>query len=302
MFDPVLLRRWRQAALHEARRLPAPDLSAWLALQLERHSDPAFGESFAAHIALPDRAPADYLHRVCPLPRLGRCLLGIRFRGGDRDWPFVDLLCWEHPLHPATDDLTSVVEAIAAAFAAFRPRAVRLLLAEAPAATPGAEADLLWVSGDLGALERASPPPLPPGLRQRRGGSGDAAAVAAAYAELPEALRPHLSPAGADDLAPPTVAVVIEEVGGGLVALAAARPAQSWALSGHEVLEEVVAPGWRGRGLGAAVQRALIAALPAEGGALFGTIHHDNTPSRRTARRCGRAAVAAYWMLPITDR
>lgn len=307
MRPPALpLRAWLRALCHEARHVPSASteacLEVWLQRQRERRDNPSFAEDFARHQPIPGARAADYGHRLCVLPGFGRSLLGIRFRGGDRGWPFVDLLAWE--ARPAPDDAAwpQAIQAIAAEFAVFRPRAVRLLLADPPPARCAAEADLCWLVGVLADLPR---PPLPPGCRSRPLRlPDDAARVTAAYAELPEALRPHLSPATAADLAPPTVALCLEDgATGDWIGLAAAQPAQEWALAGHVMLEEVIAPPLRGRGWGRPLQQALLQALPATaaGGLVFGTIHAQNLPSLRTALACGRREVARWWMLP-TDR
>lgn len=264
------------------------NLSRWLAQELSRIHDPGFGERFAAGCPVPGAAPADYQQRALELPGFGPSLAGIRFLGGDTTQPFVDLLAWS----AMPDDLSAGLAALGEAFAVFSPPRARLLLSGPP---PGGEPDQYWVAGRLPALR------APVALDVEPGGPEDAPQVAAAYARawaLTPALRPHLSASTADDLAG-CDAVVRLRVGGQWAGLAAARRAQDWALDGFEIVEEILAPDFRGRGLGPVLQRALIAALPASADApVFGTIHADNAPSLATARRCGRAVVGGWWFVP----
>lgn len=260
------------------------NLSAWLATQTRRVHDRAFGARFASGCPIPGAAPRDYQQRVLTLPGFGRSLAGIRFLGGDTRQPFVDLLAWTtFPADPAEG-----IAALSESFAVFRPPRVRLLLAEAP---PGGEPDQYWLAGRRSALV------VPVDAEIAPGGPEDAPLVAQAYQATPPELQAHLTPSDAEDLADGVV--VRLTVGGRWAGLAAARRGRRWALDGYEVIEEVLAPGFRGRGLGVVLQRALIAALPSgEDTAVFGTIHAKNAPSLGTARRCGRSVVGGWWFLP----
>ena len=66
-------------------------------------------------------------------------------------------------------------------------------------------------------------------------------------------------------------------------------------LKGYEVYEEYLLAEFRGKKLAPAVQRHLIERLPSTANEmLYGTIHHQNLPSIKTAKRCGRRGVGAY--------
>ncbi|MFK7907230.1 MAG: N-acetyltransferase family protein [Chitinophagales bacterium] len=86
--------------------------------------------------------------------------------------------------------------------------------------------------------------------------------------------------------------VLVDGAWAGIIGVCEARRKY---LAGYEVYEEYLLAEFRGKGLAPAVQRHLIERLPSTANEmLYGTIHHQNIPSIKTAKRCGRRGVGAY--------
>ena len=129
------------------------------------------------------------------------------------------------------------------------------------------------------------------------------AAYAAFHADHPE-LAPNVSMIDAADLsrlidAGTAVDAWLEGAWAGLLAV---QPVPLLGAPGWLIIEEILAPQFRGRRLGAALQRAgLAATVPEqEKSMIWGTIHNGNLPSRRTAARVGRQEVDLRWLVPIS--
>jgi len=325
VIDPPLYRALlgelcRELGAGPALLPPAPRLrgaAAWLETQLAQLQDADFGVRFARACPVPGMAAADYQARLLQAPGAPALLAGIRFKGGDLAWPFVDLLAWDRPLYNAAA-WDRVLVRVEEAFGGFRPRAVRVRLAgEVPPPVPaGRRAIDQWlVAGRLRVLKGQATPPsgvgaaLPPALRL--GGVEDLAFVEELHAAF-VTWRAQVGPRGAevhvaqeDELVRclETGAVVCAWWGGTWAGVAAAARARERAVQGYEVVELFLDAPLRGRGLAARLQGALVAALSDRGrDALFGTIHASNTPSLRTALRCGRQVAETWWFLSRPTR
>ncbi len=81
-------------------------------------------------------------------------------------------------------------------------------------------------------------------------------------------------------------------VAGEPAGILAARPGVASGCRGSEVVELVLAPGFCGRGYGAALSILLARGVPQPDDQwLFGTIHADNQPAYRSALAAGRIDV-----------
>jgi RimJ/RimL family protein N-acetyltransferase len=129
------------------------------------------------------------------------------------------------------------------------------------------------------------------------------AAYAAFHAERPD-LIPHVRPIDAGEL---DALIAAERAWDGWLegewaGLLAVNAEPLLGGPGVVVVEEILAPHMRGRGLAAPLQRAGLAALTDRQRVIvWGTIHEKNLPSRRTAARVGRAEVDLRWMVPISS-
>jgi L-amino acid N-acyltransferase YncA len=71
-------------------------------------------------------------------------------------------------------------------------------------------------------------------------------------------------------------------------------------LQGFRVHEKFLFASFRGKGLGAAAERAVVQQLPANpDDVVFGSIEEGNRPSQRCAYRVGRVDIGAkLWLTP----
>ena len=294
---------YRAQAGEPLRRLAGDGLAAGLAAFVGEpwrwQTDEAFATRYHAAILAPGTTPQDYLTRLLAVPG-GTLLVGIRFRGEDLAWPFVEVLA-DHVPDPA------IVPRVAAAFAAFRPRALRLwrLGPEGPdlAAWPGAALDQAYWAGRASALrEQARPARCADLVVAPPADDGYWPLLEAAYAEFQAACPQLARDVTLED--PETLdraraaGLLLEaRVDGAWAGVVAAVPDSYLGLAGWLVVEEILAAPFRGRGLGPALQRHLVERLPGDG-VLFGTIAGANLASSRTAAALGREPVAATWWVP----
>jgi hypothetical protein len=275
------------------------DLTAMLDDQLSRRADLPAAEAFHAAIGL--LSPPDYLSRVVPVGAAW-VLCGIRFYGGDRDRPFVELIAWtERAL-----DLFAAADVAMDAFAAFQPTCARVLLPEGVRLSTrdgrSVRADqvlLVARAGEMTPADRSAQVAL-----QDAPVDEAAAFVAERYAELAlrdPALAAHVPASTREQLeeCAATGRLAWWMVDGARAGLIGVARGKMLGLRGYLVIEEIVAPAFRGRGTAAAAQCELASEISqADPQALiFGTIDAVNQASLRTARRAGRDAIATWWFL-----
>jgi len=300
-----LARRWPSLAdqLAVATALYGPRgpelVGLWVGEQLGLVGDLDFGGPFAEFIGLPGVPAIDYSHRVAG-GRRGELLGGIRFFGGDRTRPFVDVLAHSF------DDERALADCVAAEWAGFAPPFMRLRVLPQHAA---GESRVLDQSVHVGRCRQMSAPDGPVGLSRFSDADEAVALVAERYAALsadqPD-LAANISAAEPDDLrywheqgALWAIRVDAQAVG----ALAVAPGEVEW-ITGPVVQEEVIAPPWAGRGYAAAAQSAWAAmgARRDPDALLIGTIDRRNTASRLSAERAGRPAVLSTVFVALRHR
>lgn len=252
----------------------------------------------------------DYAARRLPTTA-GPALAGIRFFGGDTARPFVEVSALPAPA--AEVDLDALATQLAASFRIFSPQWMRIFSPAPmdPPPHPRARGDVRLIAGHLAELRRLPPLPAPPGAEAVALRPDPTAACFEAYTEvyrrdheaeperrlwLPVEDRPSLLGCGREGGCHQI------RVGGEWAGLVAARVGGMRGLSGWEVVDEVLAHPFRGRGLAPHAQRALFRALDAEvAPVIWGTIDARNQASLRTARRAGRTDVGGFWFLPLVD-
>lgn len=282
-------------------------LGEWLDGELSRCQDELWARRFQRACLVPGLPAEAWLQRVLPgeggAPTV---LAGVRFKGGDTAWPFVDLLAWDRPVE-GPDAWRALRDRLLHELRAFGPRGVRVRLpggTTPPLPREERELDQWLVAGRLADL-RARPEPWGAGSLDVR--------VPEDLSWYPELLREYaawrdrvgdrgreVSPASEAELAR------CLEAGGLLVAwqgerfggCVAALRGSTGVLDGFEVQELFLAQGLRGRRKAPILQRHLVEHLVDRGrDALYGTVHRTNRPSLQTALRLGRKIVESWWFL-----
>lgn len=256
---------------------------------------------FRAAVPVPDATPEDYLLKVIALDRDRTFVAGARFRRNPAFF-FVEVYACDFPIDGA-QTLGEIVDAARLTFAVFSPPSLLVHVAtggveERVVAESGARTDFVTLAGPIAALQRRDPPP-----HMERVTLAPARSAAfypryvAAYEDF-HATFPHLGNLVHRDSREeierhisrgPFFEVYVDGEWAGVIA---AESATAHGMSGYSIVEEVLAPAHRGRGLAPAMQRRLIDTLPsADDEVLHGTISPENAPSLATARRVGRIEV-----------
>ncbi len=269
--------------------------------ELHRLGDHQFAESFASSIGI--GSSADYLPRVIDVE--GTPLLcGIRFYGGDRRQPFVELIAG-----PAiAEDCGSAALAAMRAYAMFQPSRARIFMSGAHSPRVGAgwrvETDQVIAMAPASAMARlpslhAEAVDLVPASPEEA-----AAFLVPGYARVfaaHRALGARVFPATIADLQSCRADGHLWwwTVQGERAGLIAARHDEVLGVRGLLMVEELVAETFAGRGTAALAQRELAkrACAACADVMIVGTIDAANAPSRATARKAGRAEIAAWHFL-----
>lgn len=259
--------------------------------------DPERHIRFQRAAPVPGARPADYRLKRISTPA-GQLLVGIRFQGGDLHAPFVQIYARDFALEGCSD-LRASLHVVLAAFLSFKAERVRV---RAPVGhTFGRDihetVDFLTLAGRRQDMAVQGAP--------FRGVSVHQARAAGLFAFYAEAYRQHhaqaLQPAAAVEpldrgefagaLQKGEVYEILQDRA--LAGLLVARPAYRDGMRGYLLVDEVIAPFFRARGLAAVAQRLLAAQLrEPRRDIIFGTIAPENKSSLRTATNAGRIAVS----------
>lgn len=287
-------------------------LTRTLERELSRCADMDFARMFAHHCPVRGVDPAAYLHQLIHYEE-HILLAGIRFKGGDLAYPFIDLLASTLSMDDAPT-CSLALKVVLERFSAFAPRAVRIFHASDLMPTlPNfqSELDQLIMAGRVAEMcPSSSLVTETPEVSLRDVVELDAALafIDDMYAQTFQAtpsLEGTIFPATREDLDESSASglltwIIYEET---IVGLISTYMHDAPMLRGPCMLEEIIAPAWRGRGFAAQAQRLLAARLhtPAPHEILWGTIDASNVASLRTAQRAGRHAIAAWsWLAYLT--
>lgn len=257
-------------------------------------------------VPVPGTAREDYRYRLVRVGAGKTFVGGIRFGHGDFSDRFVETYARDYPIGSAAV-LEETRRAAREALRVFAPTRVRVHVPvggeeERVVSGPGVTDEYFTVAAPISALRRRDPPPQTDRVRL------EAARNTAFHKRYLKAYEDvHRDFPGLRGLVEPVASpedmerylkewflyeVYVDGKWAGLVGAMKDRD-ETYGMRGYQVVEEVLAAGFRGRGLAPAVQRRLIELLPDDGdGILFGTIDAPNAPSLATARRVGRAVVA----------
>ncbi len=303
-----LLVRAADAGLHRwvHEHVPAPVRRAALAQELGFWVDTAardmdYATTYAEAAPASGEPPEAYLDRWLSLPDGAHVLAGPRYLGRDPDLPFVGVSASDRPMGPA--DRPALVALARTEFEAFGPGFVLLTTADPVGAWPDAGWEQRQVVGRLGDLRaRDTPDDLTTRPRTDTDFYGRYRAIHEAHVQADPRHARHTRCEDEADLQELATAGLLHDVlvDGAWAGIVAAEPDSRRGVRGATVVELLLAPEHRGRGLGRHLSTALAKALPlSDDECLMGTIHADNTPAYRAALAAGRHDVGGEVRLPL---
>lgn len=275
---------------------------AHLSDDVDRLTNDELAKGFAHHCPVAGADPNDYKTRLVDLPRFGRALVGIRFRGLDLARPFVTVAASES-LPTGQDELRAALAVIADEFEVFAPKHLRVFLppySTLEPSRPGQFWEKRLLVGSVSAMREQPPPPgidrlelLPPI------DDGWYARYEAAFEQLVHEAPEYLEWTrleSREDLADLLQEGTLFEVtiDGEWAGVTAVEHDGIEGVDGYLMIEILLASHARGRGFGAALQRSLVERLPDPEKLLLGTIDTRNLPAIRAATAVGRVDVGGY--------
>jgi len=261
----------------------------------------AFARRFHAAMPVPGAPLEAYAYHLLAIESGQHLIAGIRFRG-DPPFSFVEVYARDFPIERA-ETSAAMLDVTRRTFAVFTPSYLRVHVAAGSLEDtvieqfPGST-DFFTMAGLVRTLQAH---PLPPHMDRLQLVPATSTAFYDAYLDAYRDV--HAATPSLRDLVPVASratlegclaqGLLFEAVGGGEWAGIIAGRAQTDAgMRGYRVVDEVLAPRYCGRGLGAALQRHFIDALPAtDTYVVHGAIHPLNAPSLATAKRVGRTEV-----------
>jgi GNAT superfamily N-acetyltransferase len=251
----------------------------------------------------PGYPPETMLNYWVPAGRDLFAMLSMRYEGGDVTKPFVDATPLSRALE--TRDLEALASAAHNTFGMHRPRYVRLWSAEPVDAFPGSVRDRRQVAG---LIEQLKPVDVPPGLSITPVGNVDHYedaqraydAVDQAHPDHPDQAklqsRENLQESAEDGR---LFNVTVDGEWAGHVA-AKIESEEAFGLPAYVVEDLLLAPAYRGRGLGRHLSTLMAQALPKTFPILVGTIHADNNGALQAAISAGRQDIGGWLQVPLT--
>lgn len=294
------LHPWVHAHVPEPTRRAAlaEELSFWLHTAAQ---DMEYATNYAQGAPESGEPPEAYLDRWLRLPDGAHILAGPRYLGRDPNLPFVGVSASDRPLRPSDGPALAAVSR--ASFEAFRPGFVLLTTADPIGAWPDAGSELRQVVGLLGDLRGHD---ALPGLTTRPRTDtvfyGRYRAIHEAQVKADPRHARHTRCEDEEDLRELAASGLLHDVllDGTWAGILAAEPGSRSGVVGATVVELLLAPEHRARGLGKHLSPLLAKALPlADDECLLGTIHADNTPAYRAAVAAGRHDVGGEVRVPL---
>jgi GNAT superfamily N-acetyltransferase len=274
---------------------------------LRERTDPGWLARYRQACPVPGVDASAYALREVRLGDDVAVVAGIHFYGGDVARPFVGVFAQTRDL-TGQERLDATV-VLLDAFAGFAPVATWWWVAGDEELGAPAIADQRLLLGAIADLTRrpVARTDLPFALRRDDRGETYAAyrALFDAFLAAHPAWVGRIERTAREDYEACAGAggLFVAEHEARLVGVFAARPGEVRGVPGWLVEEELLAEGWRGRGLAPLLQRSALARLDAHAHPLvLGTIDAGNAPSRRTARRVGRTDVGGWWFVPDPRR
>lgn len=242
-----------------------------------------------------------YLDRWVHLGSDANILIGPRYLGRDPDLPFVGVSASDRPLVPADREL--LVRQAHRSFAAFGPRFVMLTTADPIGAWPHTHAEkrqLVALLGDL--RRRVTSPELTISPRTDTDFYERYRDIHAAHVTSDPAHTRRAGIETREDLKRLAEQGLVFDVcvEGSWAGIVAGEPDAHRGVRGATVIELILDHEHRGLGYGQQLSTLLAKALPMpDDECLMGTVHADNIPAYRAARRAGRVDVGGEIVIPL---
>jgi RimJ/RimL family protein N-acetyltransferase len=263
--------------------------------------DAEFATGFRAAVPVPGATLDDYKIKALEIDRDKTFVAGTRFRP-DPPFSFVEVYARNYSIEDA-DTTTAMIEASRRAFEVFSPKYLRVhvpigSIEDGIVVGPHVRTAFTTVAGLVSSLQRRSPPGRMECLRLAPAQSTDFydryLAEYEAFHEAVPSLRGLVPVAPRDTLEQSLAQGMLYEayIDGEWAGVIAGREQTDYGMRGYRIIEELLSSRFRGQGLGPALQRHFIDALPAgDYQVLHGAIDPANAPSLATAKRVGRTEV-----------
>jgi len=288
---PEIIKSWQPAsAIKKA-------LQKEIDSNFKRMKDPAFGNSFYDYYYIEGSTPEDYRHQVLKLSNGVEIMTGIRFFGLDLSKAYVELV-HTNIVELDLNTLNEIASAIVEKYAVFNPFAFRLLYnADLSKKFPvlKIEKDLHLYTGKKSAIVQMDIPIKYDQITLQRPENTDFYSLYKGtldfFIEENPGSEKYVFTLEKDELEKllemgTLFCTYIDDQWAGIMAC---DEASIQYLNGYLIVEECLTKKYRGKHFAAAIQRKMIEMLPGnEQTLVFGEIHDENIPSRKTASRNGR--------------
>lgn len=293
--------------------IPAEQIRSQLVAELEDAfhltEDLQFATRFQKSCPIKGTTKSDYLHRVISLEAGGYVLAGIRFKGLNTAFPFVDVLACDFPLDSAKV-LRHLIDGIREAFTVFSPQQVRIRFGSHEDGIPlesfHVTPDLSYFAAPVTFLQQQPHPKNYDAVCLERYTDTDFypryQVVHDKFRESSPTLADEILPSSLEDFRNCIANGYVYEVGvkGQWAGVIAVWRHSEYGMYGYCIQEEILASDFRGQGFGAAMLRHLIEHIEGDDHTLlFGHIHPKNVASLTTARRVGLIEVGGYFFIEL---
>lgn len=299
---PQIIKQW----------LPEPILKNllknYIDQNFDRYNNDEYGDRFYDYYYVEGSEPKDYRNQIIELSNGNQLMTGIRFFNLEKDRAYIEI---EHTnFREWTMDLfNETAIAIKERYKVFKPFAFRVLSATDYAKKYpilNVEKDLSFYVGLKGNILSIEKPIKYPEVTLERPENLDFFSLYEGTVEFYIDENPgsenYVFSLGKKEIErlhenQTLFCAYIDEQWAGVIAVD--RTIDKY-LEGYLIVEEVIIKKFRGRNFAAAIQNKLIEIMPGDDFTLiYGEIHENNIPSRKTAARNGRIRSGTYYFINL---
>lgn len=256
--------------------------------------------AFHNYCPVESAAVKDYLNKLITLPDKNQLIASIRFDRLDTAFPFVEI---DQLTFDAIDyDPTQLLHSINPVFAVFKPEYVRFFSAQD---SQTLMCDTRFVVGLLDDILQHPPEQAERVRVERVHNLRQYERYSRAYDAF-HVQMPHLKEAVPKETRESMLSYIDSGgvfdayVDGDWLGTVIVDPYDESLWRGFMVADEIISPEFKGQGLGAAMQYQALKMLDYDDyNVIVGTIHPQNMPSLKTAKRLRRVDIGGYYRLPL---